>query len=211
LAKHFRPVEKDFDSDFRGLARISRRRYLEAAFGPPPPEVVETLAARPPVSFFIDGLDQFTETDAVALAKHLNLYMGHFWRETPRVVIRDVSSQEPGPTKPTKTTSIEDLPTAISANELDPYLLDLLLVARSGNPRLRFIQYYQVLEYAAFYWTEESVKTSIRRLLSSPDLPGRLDDYVPRLIEALTPTRANDEHKIKRVVETAVDPRRVWP
>ena len=75
---------------------------------------------------------------------------------------------------------------------------------------VRFIQYYQILEYSAFYWTEESVRTAVKRVLMNPDLHARLDYYVPRVIDALTPTRAADEHKIRRVVETTVDPALIW-
>ncbi len=210
LAKHFRAENPELDSEYRGLGRINRLRVFEL-LGELPEELRETVITRTPASFFVEGISTFVESDVVALAKHLNLYMSYFWRRTPTVSIRDVSPQELGTLPPPRPTSLADLPPAISATEIDPYVLDLLLTARLGSARLRFIQYYQVLEYTAFYWTEESVRTAVRRIMAAPDLLTRLDEYVPRVIDALAPTRANDDHKIRRVIETFIDPRLLWP
>ena len=76
--------------------------------------------------------------------------------------------------------------------------------------RLRFLYYYQILEYAAFYWVEDSVKNAICKILQAADLQSKLDDYFPKLIEALVPTRQNDEHKIRRVTECRIDPKTIW-
>jgi hypothetical protein len=54
------------------------------------------------------------------------------------------------------------------------------------------------------------VKSAICRILQAPDLQSNLDAYFPKLIEALVPTRQNDEHKIKRVIESRVDPKTIW-
>ena len=194
LAKHFRAQNPELDSEYRGLGRINRLRVFEF-LGELPEELRETVGTHAPVSFFVEGLRTFVESDTVALAKHLNLYMSYFWRRTPVVLIRDVSPQELGTLPAPRPTSMADLPPAISASEVDPAVLDLLLTARTGSARLRFIQYYQVLEYAAFYWTEESVRAAVRRIMAAPDLLTRLEEYVPRVIDALAPTRANDDQQ----------------
>jgi hypothetical protein len=67
-----------------------------------------------------------------------------------------------------------------------------------------------MLEYSAYYWVEDAVKTAICRVLKAPDLQAKIDDYFPKLIEALSPTRQQDEHKIRRVVESRVEPHAVW-
>jgi hypothetical protein len=67
-----------------------------------------------------------------------------------------------------------------------------------------------MLEYSAYYWVEDAVKTAICRVLKAPDLQARMDDYFPKLIEALSPSRQQDEHKIRRAVECRVEPRAVW-
>src|ERR1700704_1199310 len=89
-------------------------------------------------------------------------------------------------------SSVINIPDVITGIEIDPFLLDLSLTAREGTNRLKFLYYYQILEYAAFYWTEESVQAGVKRILMNPDLHARIDYYVPRLIETLVPTRQND-------------------
>src|SRR5436853_4168342 len=108
-----------------------------------------------PVSFFIDNLLSYEEEYLLSLSKHLNFYMGYFNRVSPQIEVRTAS------TLPTSVRSgpqtIEIIPPMITAVDLDPFLLDLNLAATFGDTRLRILYYYQILEYGAFYWVEDSV------------------------------------------------------
>jgi hypothetical protein len=203
LARIFRPV-RGSSSDYRHLSEVHDFQLQHRL----PKEIRTFYESRKVVSFFVENVDSYNEEALIALAKHLNFYLSYFDRSSPQIDIMTIVPlhlpSKPSPKKP------EIVPPVISAVELDPFLLDLNLAAKVGDTRLRILYYYQILEYAAFYWVEDSVKSSICRILQAPDLQSNLDNYFPKLIEALVPTRQNDEHKIKRVVESRVDPKAIW-
>jgi hypothetical protein len=207
LSNHFVESEPEADAECRGLCRLNPIQHYKQ-LGVATDKMKESVGKRKPYSFFISPLPTYSETELVSLVKHLEFYMTFFFRSAPHIPLHDVPPSHPQPKA--RKNSPADIPNVISANELDSYLLDLLIEARRGIPRLRFIQYYQVLEYAAFYWTEESVREAVRRVLLSPDLHHRLDEYVPRVIDALTASRVHDDEKIRKIVESAVDPECLW-
>jgi hypothetical protein len=160
------------------------------------------------LSFFVDNVESYEEEQAIALAKHLNFYMNYFDRGSPQIDILSVPpAAQAARTTPTKAGIV---PPVINAVDLDPFLLDLNLAANVGEARLRFLYYYQILEYAAFYWVEESVKAAVCKVLQAPDLQSNIEQYFPKLIEALVPTRQSDEHKIRRVIEARVEAGEIW-
>ncbi len=206
LARHFNPSGGETATEYRGLQRLALFRDLEGINVPE--RVLKFIEAMVPTSFYVNNVTSTDDAFLIPLTKHLNFYMSYFWRESPSILIHDKTDTAtpylPG------VSSVVNIPQVISASDVDAFLLDLSLAARGGSNRLRFLYYYQILEYAAFYWTEESVKAGLRRVLMNPDLHARLDEYIPKLIETLVPTRQNDEHKIRRVIETAVDPASLW-
>lgn len=207
LVRAFRPTGGDTSTEYRGLQRLSAMKTLDS-FLKLPARLLEAFEKFVPASFFVGSVASADDASLAQMAKHLNFFMSYFWRESPSILIHEPPEVQtpflPG------VSSVVNIPAVISATAIDPFLLDLSLAARSGNYRLRFLYYYQILEYAAFYWTEESVKAAVRRVILNPDLHARIDEYTPKLIEALIPTRQNDEHKIRRVIETAVEPRAIW-
>lgn len=159
------------------------------------------------LSFFIEPIDEYKEDDLVSLCKHLNFYVSYFERQSPQIQIIPVGDAGD---ESEELPLQRSLPGIINAAELDQFLLDLNLAAREVELRLTFLYYYQILEYSAFYWVEDSVKGSVCKILRAPDLQAKIDEYFPKLIEALNPTRQQDEHKIRKVIEASADPRRVW-
>jgi hypothetical protein len=203
LARVFVPVYTSVASVFRNLDSLEELQNL----GPLSRLNKGYLQNRKGLSFFLEPVDDYDEDEFVTLCKHLNFYMSYFERESPQIEIVQVGS----PAEDSDELPLQkSLPTTINARELDQFLLDLSSTARDAEVRLRFLYYYQILEYSAFYWVEDYVKASICKVLMAPDLQSRLDDYFPKLIEALGPTRQQDEHKIRKVIEARVEPRAVW-
>jgi len=138
----------------------------------------------------------------------MNFYMSYFARRAPQI---NIHYNAPKPTgKPKRATDVKNLPALISGVELDPNLLDFNLAASYGEVRLRFVYYYQIIEYAGFYWVEDSVKNSICKILQSPDLQTRLDEYIPRLLDALVQRNQDHEAKMRKVVEVRVNASDLW-
>jgi hypothetical protein len=203
LARVYRPVQTGVDSSFRNLDDLQTLQHAKEF----PKSIRSDWQSLKAISFFVGGLEKYEEDFVVLLSKHLNFYMGYFERQSPMVQILSVMSP---PEEEDELPLQKSLPSAINATELDPFLLDLSLAAREGQIRLRFLYYYQMLEYSAYYWVEDAVKTAICRVLKAPDLQAKMDDYFPKLIEALSPARQQDEHKIRRVIESRVEPHAVW-
>ncbi|MGA9042669.1 MAG: hypothetical protein WB421_19205 [Terriglobales bacterium] len=204
LARVFRPV-KGSSSHHRHLDELHDFQLAHKL----PATLQHWFKSRKAISFFVENVEAYHEEHLIAFAKHLNFYTAYFDRTSPMIDIVPVSSGNV-PLTPGAPRTPEVIPPMITAVELDPFLLDLNLAARMGEIRLRFLYYYQILEYAGFYWVEDSVKTAICKILQAPDLQSNLDEYVPKLLDALVPTRQNDEHKIKRVIESRVDPKVIW-
>jgi hypothetical protein len=205
LARIYEPL-KGSSSNYRHLDELHDFQVQHKL----PPTLRRWFKSRKAISFFVSNVDKYHEEHFIALAKHLNFYMSYFDRSSPRIDIVEPSPATAESASAGVPRAPEVIPPLITAVELDPFLLDLNLSAPSAEIRLRLLYYYQILEYAGFYWVEDSVKSAICRILQAPDLQVKLDDYFPKLIEALVPTRQNDEHKIRRVAESRVDPAIIW-
>jgi hypothetical protein len=205
LARAFRPLRSSGSfSDYRHLEQLHDFQLQDKL----PKELRDFYKSQVAISFFVNDVENYDEELFVDLAKHLNFYLSYFDRSSPQIdIVASVPPSAPNAARPQKP---EIVPPLITAVDLDPFLLDLNLAAKVGSARLRILYYYQILEYAAFYWVEDSVKSAICRILQAPDLQSNLDEYFPKLIEALVPTRQNDEHKIRRVIECRVDPKIIW-
>lgn len=194
------PVAPPTDTQHRNLASFSVSRHTTRRGGNgAPPE---------PTSFWIRHVE-WDENAIAELARHLNFYMRHFDRESPVMLVHD-EPRENSAVKPRRRYPLGDFPPIISARPLDPYLLGLWSHSLGGDPFLRFLHGYQILEYAAFYYSKESVLHTLRRILASPETPSRLDDAVRRAMDALAEDRTSEEHKLVSVFKQLVDPRAVW-
>ncbi len=100
-------------------------------------------------------------------------------------------------------TNDKDFPDQISANAIDPIAIDLLEVAReTGNGRLKYLFYYQVLEYFAYYYLDEELKRKLSNILKSPDLLHNSSSYTRTIIEELKDYTNNttDKHKLTKLL-----------
>jgi hypothetical protein len=160
-------------------------------------------------SFWIHGIEEWDENVTVDLVRHLNFYMRYFDRETLLVAIHeDLPDQEE------KESSVRYpymvFPKNVSAQLLDSFLLGLWESSVAGNPRLRFLYSYQIMEYATFYHASDAVQQTVRRAIMAPHTKLDPTHAVTQILDALAEDKRHEKDKMQAVVLQSVDPRVVW-
>jgi hypothetical protein len=103
-------------------------------------------------------------------------------------------------------------PESIHTESIDEMLLEFSSAANAVvEQRLKFIYYYQILEYAAHYAIGEKTRRELTSLLRSPDLQAAIDEYLPRIVDAFADQRLMDEQRLERVIQERSVPDHVWP
>jgi hypothetical protein len=201
LASIARPVRPSSPTEHRNLAPFSI--YLHTKTEHP-----EDLPPTRPMSFWVRNV-RLQEGELVAMARHLNLYMGYFDRKTPLILIHE-DAPEGKPANPARF-AMGPYPARIAARDIDNYLLSLWeSAALTRDSFRRFLYNYQILEYAAFYYLQENLLEITKRALAAPDRPSRLGDLAREILDAVAEDRMQDEAKIVAVMNKYVDPEAVW-
>jgi hypothetical protein len=77
-------------------------------------------------------------------------------------------------------------PSIINAKEIDSTLLEIFGVAsETNNIRLKFIFYYQILEFASYYYLNDKLQNKLSSLLKKPDISSNATEYSKKVIEEL--------------------------
>lgn len=143
----------------------------------------EKRASQFPINFFIKGdfCDDYHEH--LTFFKHVNFLMTYYDRVSPTVIIMDPpEDNREYIVTPCKSKS-EAFPNIINTKKLDLTLLELINAARnSSSIRLKFIFYFQVLEYCSYYYIENNMKRQISNIIKSPDILNS-DKYSQKIIE----------------------------
>lgn len=178
--------------EFRGYLQQKSEPYSKA-------DIYEGLK---PTSFYIKGFDEYKEDSIIEISKHINFFMHYYNRDTPHIVIHAPETATELVEKPVGLIE-GTFPPNISARRQDPFLLDLVLAAVRVETRLQFIYYYQILEYAAFYYIPSEVKRNLMKILATPDILSNPDKYISRILETTESTRQDDESKINKTIRDA--------
>lgn len=181
IAKGFIETDTDNSSetDFRNLRRF-RDYYNQDTL---PEYLVEFYENKLPINFYILGDFSKISNDFVSLAKHLNFFMSYYHRETPNLVIFEKDLEQKIYDVPCFTIK-EEFPKVINFSKIDPILLDLFLISRkTSNVRLKFIFYFQVLEYCAYYHLNDDLKKRLTNIIKRPDLLNNTNNYSKLIIE----------------------------
>jgi len=204
LAGAFKSTAPPSTTNHRNLGAI--RGMLRALRRPTAPEPLKTLTL---TSFYVRDL-RLQEEHLVDFARHLNFYMGYFDRFSPLMLIHEGVLAQPAGTRALQYPH-GPFPAAINAPQLDPYLLALLEGADRASEAFRqYLHYYQILEYAAFYYVRQDLHKAVRRILTSPELLTRVDDLTSQLLDILVDERLGEEQKMQSVCQQAVDTQLVW-
>ena len=109
--------------------------------------------------------------------------MTYFDRKSPWIVIEENETSEKF-NIPCLSHIDPTFPSEISFTTISEDLLELLSIARKAKTtRLQYLYYFQVLEYAAYYFIEEDFRNKISNILHSPDLLVKSDIYSRILID----------------------------
>lgn len=157
-----------------------------------------------PYSFNISGPFDEIKTNFIDFSRHLNMYMQYFDRKMPIIVIEQ-ESEETTYKQPCKLNH-GAFPTRINATTIDPTALELLLTAReTASQRLKYIFYYHVLEYFAYYYLDEVSKKKLRNMLSNPDLLGNSDHYIKLIMELYQDaSKSGDKDKLIKLLKNNI-------
>lgn len=204
IAQRARPSSRPSRSDFRNLQPFYRfERMLEEH---PDSHFVKNGN---PTSFWIKGIESYDDDRIGDLVRNLNFYMYYFDRNTPTILIHEESvARNVGAI----SVGLNDMsfPNSLSGQDLDQHLLILWASSQSGDPILRFIHYYQILEYAGFYHVKNQIRREMERALVAPDAASRPSRVAQQILDSISADRRTDEQKISAMIEECVDLQKMW-
>jgi hypothetical protein len=135
--------------------------------------------------------------------------MRYFDRKTPLIVIHEDLPAQVGKEE-SERYPFSVFPERISAQLLDPFLLGLWESSVHGNPRLRFLYSYQIMEYAGFYHASAVMQQTVRRAIMSPQTQLDPARAVNQILDAIAVSNQHETEKMKEVIRQSVDPGVVW-
>ncbi|MGD8499576.1 MAG: hypothetical protein PVJ86_02950 [Phycisphaerales bacterium] len=170
----------------------------------------EYFAERVPRSFIVKTEKPLLDCDWEQLSRHINFHMRYYDRKTPIIEVRYEDKSKEVEAVSERRFLADSFPTAMAAHEIDDFMLQLMEIAAMTSPRFAFIYYYQVIEYAGFYFVDEKSKRQIRQFLTDPSMVMCPEDKVSELLTVLSDLQRSDDVKICRVIEDYCDPCIVW-
>ena len=175
LASHF--VMND-------VAEINERAYGLLRYSRYYKEENERLI---PTNFFIQGkFNGIPQNEHITFFKHVNFMLSYYERATPTILIFDTSDSDIGDINIPCLSSTKPFPQLLNTRKLDTTLLELMEAARSSNSyRLKYIFYYQVLEYCSYYYIENDLKRKVQNIVKTPDILNS-DAYAQKILELLS-------------------------
>jgi hypothetical protein len=163
-----------------------------------------------PISFFIEGLESYDESLLIEISKHLNFYTDYFDRNSPTILIH---------TRPLSSEIAEEpvqfiagaFPNIIVGKSKDSLLLDLMFAASQSDVRMSYLYYYQVIERAAYFHLSDITKSTLNKILNSPDIQTNTGTYIDRILETvIQDSKSDDDTKIERVIKSLCNPAILW-
>jgi len=161
-----------------------------------------------PKSFWISDI-KWEESSVIVLLQNLNFFLTYYDDLSPTVVILDPVI-EPGNSRRRLRYVHGNVPNAFSSKPLNPNLLGFWSAADTGQPVMRFILYYRIIEYAAFYYLDADVKLGLSQLLSTPQLANDIEGAIERVVEIVSMNKLDDIPRFKSIVRKAVDNKLIW-
>lgn len=161
-------------------------------------------------NFFVKPDKPLTEIDMELFARHINFVGSYYDRRSPSIIIRKRDGETARERKTPLQLIENTFPSSLALPILDDFMLQLIEVARQTSPRFAFVYYYQVIEYAGFYFLDSKTKRDLRQLLRDPSLITCAEDKVAQLFAFLADLSHGDEVKMKKVIEEYCDPKVIW-
>ena len=193
IATAFREEKEESRTSYRNLRQF-RDFYRKEDL---PEFISKYFEDKEPFNFFIKGDLKVIENEIIEFCRHLNFYMSYFDRETPNVQIFQKSYKKENFQVPCYSL-FDTFPDTINGTEIDNILLEIITVANSTTDnRLSFIFYYQILEYASYYYLKSDIKHKLTTLLRKPDISYNSEEYSKTIIEEFKNHFKNNDDKAK--------------
>lgn len=199
ISASFRETDIKSETDYRNL-RLFRDYYK--------PDDIQTegmkkfFKGKTPISFFIKGNFSKIKNEFVGLSKHLNFYMKYFDRKTPIIVTFETDQTKETFALPCHSEEMK-FPEIINCRKIEPVIIDLLKIANeTANIRLKYIFYYQVLEYCSYYHLNEELKRKLNNVVKNPDVLNNSSHYSKQIIDEFKNYfKANDDRqKLEKLI-----------
>jgi hypothetical protein len=205
LARASTPVKAPTATDYRNLRQF--RRYIAISDSEKKEAGFEERYS--PVSFWIEPCVA-DEQQLARLFEHLNFFMAYFDDKSPTILLHEA---EPADALKEKRIRYlwDTFPDQIRATSIDPYLLGLWSSARAASDTFRqFIYYYQMLEYAGFYFLTEKSEKNIEAILKAPETAAFPNRAWQRIQDVLAGEKIEEGAKLVAVVKQSVDIDSIW-
>ncbi len=204
VARSFRPISEPTNTNHRNLE--SFRFFQMLAKDPKRRAAIDDWK---PKSFWIHQID-WDENIVMDVARHINFFMSYFDRQTPRIIVHDEASAGAS-TATALRFPFDNFPAEIKGRSVDRNLLSLWESAIEASDTFRrFLYYYQILEYAAFYYLDDKALNQIKKILASPECSMEIDSCARQVMDLMIENKMADEAKIVAIVNQMVDPKEVW-
>lgn len=190
ITKHFIENNMESATDFRNL------RFLRDALNEK--YLIELLKKYKITTFYIEGAFDKINFDFVNLSKSLNFYMTYFDRDTPKIIIYEKVAAENEYKKGCYFELFDTFPNKIKTVNIDPTLLDTFMVANlTDNVRLKFIFYFQILEYSSYYYLDNKIQNRITQTFRNPEIYDKPEDFSKIIIEEMKDHFSQKDDSIK--------------
>lgn len=158
-------------------------------------------------SFWIDDVD-YDENSVVQMSRHFNFYSYYFERSAPRIIVHDTN---PSVKIKILNKPFGEFPTTVQGRPLDDYLLGLWDSAiQATDVFRRYLYFYQMLEYSAFYYIQNKVMCQLSRILIAPETAAFPEAAAQRVLDTMTSDKMSDETKIETIIGEAVEADVLW-
>lgn len=162
------------------------------------------LQDREPYSFVVNW--NFKDINIIDLSKSLNFYMSFFDRKNPRLVFIEPNKTWQKYIMPCLFAKNEIFNTSISWNVINPVLIDISEAASEATSvRLKYIFYFQILEYAWYYFLANDINNELQNILCNPDISFNSLEYSKIIIEKIRDNvNVKDSDKMAKAVKRYV-------
>lgn len=204
LAKSAVRRKYDSSSNYRNLISL-RQHYADKA-----KSGSELSEDSIPISFFIEGFESYDESFLIEVCKNLNFNMLYFDRDTPFIIIHTPPISSDITKEPIQFID-DSFPNVIVSQTKDSLLLDLVSAAMNSDDRMSYLYYYQVIERASYFHISDTTKSSLTKIINSPDIQANSEAYIDSIVEiVLQDAKSDDDSKIEKVTKSLCKPSVLW-
>lgn len=175
-----------------------------------PERLAKYFENRVPLNFHLENISISEEVDFEQLFRHINTLFHYYDRDSVLIMVRDDKISENEEKQKSLDLIEGHFPSRLSVTKIDDIILRLLETARESSVRMKFLYYYQVIEYSSHTYIDEKVKTKLRKQLRDPSIVSCTDDKISELFSTIIDLNHHDDVKIRKVVEDYIDPELLW-